>query len=91
MGLILDGDISLLLNIDGDASLESIIDGEQDISIITKQYAAPVYTGLLQVTPTAEQQVLQTADHTLVENITINPIPSNYGLITWNGSTLTVS
>ena len=25
------------------------------------------------------------------KNIRINPIPSNYGLITWDGSVLTVS
>lgn len=26
-----------------------------------------------------------------LRHVIINPIPSNYGLITWNGSTLTVS
>ena len=51
----------------------------------------PVYTGEITVTPTQETQVLETADHSVLDNITINPIPHNYGLITWDGSALTVS
>lgn len=51
----------------------------------------PVYEGEYTVTPGAEEQILQTRKTLLTENIVINPIPSNYGKITWNGSTLTVS
>ena len=49
------------------------------------------YAGPYTVTPTNEEQVLATYHKTMTGNLTINPIPSNYGLITWNGSTLTVS
>lgn len=49
------------------------------------------YSGRYTVTPTRETQVLETANLKMAENVTINPIPSNYGLITWNGSTLVVS
>lgn len=49
------------------------------------------YTGEYEVTPSAEAQTLQTNGLRMLDNVTINPIPSNYGLITWNGSTLTVS
>lgn len=49
------------------------------------------YTGLYTVTPTDEAVVLNTNGLRMTDNITVNPIPSNYGLITWNGSTLTVS
>ena len=49
------------------------------------------YTGVYAVTPSAETQTLQTNGLRMLDNVTINPIPSNYGLITWNGSTLTVS
>ena len=52
-------------------------------------YAA--YDGAYEVTPTRETQTLQTASKVLAQNVTINPIPSNYGLITWDGHTLTVS
>ena len=51
----------------------------------------PGYEGEYTVTPQAVEQILQTKDKLLTDNIVINPIPSNYGLITWNGSTLTVS
>lgn len=49
------------------------------------------YTGSYTVTPTNETQTLRTKNYRMTDNVVINPIPSNYGLITWNGSTLTVS
>jgi hypothetical protein len=49
------------------------------------------YHGSYSVTPAAEAQTLHTTNKVLVEDITIGPIPDNYGLITWNGSELTVS
>lgn len=51
----------------------------------------PDYEGETTFTPSAEMQTIPTAHTVLLSDITINPIPSNYGLITWNGSTLTVS
>lgn len=49
------------------------------------------YTGATEVTPTQYTQVLNTNGKMVITNITVNPIPSNYGLVTWNGSVLTVS
>lgn len=49
------------------------------------------YTGPYEVTPTRETQVLGTAGRRMASDVTIAPIPQNYGLITWNGATLTVS
>lgn len=49
------------------------------------------YSGQYEWTPTQETQTIPISGKTAARNITINPIPSNYGLITWNGSTLTVS
>lgn len=51
----------------------------------------PTYDGGTTFTPSAEAQTIPTAHTVLLSDITINPIPSNYGLITWNGITLTVS
>lgn len=51
----------------------------------------PEYHGPVTVVPSAERQTLTTHDLYMVNDITIEPIPDNYGLITWNGSTLTVS
>jgi len=77
--------------LDGELSLNIPMDGE--VGIITKvvEHDLPTYTGETVITPSTTEQVLNTADKVVTRNIVINPIPSNYGLITWNGSTLTVS
>ena len=49
------------------------------------------YEGEYVVTPSSETQTLNTNHLRMTQNVTINPIPSNYGLITWNGSNLRVS
>ena len=58
---------------------------------MTNPRMAPSYTGTYTVTPSQQTQTLNTAGRTLAENITINPIPQNYGLITYNGGIITVS
>ena len=52
---------------------------------------APEYDGPYEVTPTATAQTLATRGLLSTADIVINPIPSNYGLIQWNGAVLTVS
>ena len=49
------------------------------------------YSGATEVTPSEEEQTLSTANLMLFDDIKVNPIPSNYGLITYNGTTITVS
>ena len=49
------------------------------------------YRGAYSVTPNSETQILSTANRMMGQNVVINPIPNNYGLITWDGSVLTVS
>ena len=51
----------------------------------------PVYEGEYEVTPTRQTQTLGTSQKVMVRDVVVNPIPSNYGLITYNGSVLTVS
>ena len=50
-----------------------------------------IYDGAYEWTPSESVQTIEIANKKALTNITINPIPQNYGLITWNGSTLTVS
>lgn len=52
---------------------------------------SPKYRGSYEFTPSEEQQIVQIDGKMAEENIVIKPIPSNYGLITWDGVTLTVS
>ena len=62
-----------------------------DMSVGVYAQIGEHYHGSYEVTPSSEAQVLDTDTLILDGNITINPIPSNYGLITWDGSTITVS
>lgn len=50
-----------------------------------------IYDGAYEWTPSDSVQTIEIADKKALTDIRINPIPSNYGLITWNGSVLTVS
>ena len=49
------------------------------------------YEGEYTVTPSSTTQVLETNGKVMTGNLTVNPIPQNYGLVTWNGSVLTIS
>ena len=51
----------------------------------------PFYDGPYEVTPSEEEQVIPIEGMRASQDVTINPIPSNYGLITWDGSRLRVS
>lgn len=59
---------------------------------VVKEYVdVQTYTGEYEVTPSAETQTLDTEGLRLTRPVTVNPIPQNYGLITYNGAVLTVS
>lgn len=49
------------------------------------------FEGPYMVTPTRSTQLLHTSGKAMISDVIINPIPSNYGLVTWNGSVLTIS
>ena len=74
-----------------DMSLDHIMSGE--FGIVTEIHGGsyPAYTGPTTITPSTETQTLATSHTSVLSNITINPVPSNYGRIDWNGSVLTVS
>ena len=71
----------------GTLSAPATISG--DLTIPASQSA--VYTGEYEFTPTRETQVININHKEALKNKTINPIPSNYGLITYHGSIITVS
>lgn len=80
-GLAVDG--NLTGNLSGGGGLSG--------ALSTPAITVPNYSGPYEVTPSRETQTLETAGKRCSQNIVVNPIPSNYGLITYNGSTLTVS
>lgn len=82
---ITDSVVAVSPSLSGDISVTA--------ELITKVIgsSADPYTGETEFTPTEETQVVPTENFFMTSNIIINPIPSNYGLITWNGAVLTVS
>ena len=75
---------ALSFGLEDNASMEFELETPNVIGVNT-------YDGPYEITPSTETQTLATDNLLMADNVTINPIPSNYGLITWNGSTLTVS
>ena len=50
----------------------------------------PEYPGPFEFTPSEETQVIPTEETSVYQNITIAPIPSDYGRIAWNGAGIIV-
>lgn len=73
------------------SSMEMDVDAEVITEIKTYIEDVDYYDGDYEFTPSQSAQTVQIKDKMARHDITINPIPSNYGLITWNGATLTVS
>ena len=84
----LSGVLTLSGTLSGTLSMPATIQGKLTVPL---HVLPPIYSGPYEVTPSDTEQVLDTDSFYMNGNITINPIPNNYGLITWNGSTLTVS
>lgn len=59
--------------------------------IVIEDHDTLPYRGEYEFTPTEDVQTVLINGLRATRNITINPIPSNYGKISWNGSVLTVS
>ena len=70
---------------------DSSYDCDLGTAIIVNQIVGDEYEGPYEFTPSDETQVVAINLKTATQDITINPIPNNYGRITWDGSVLTVS
>ena len=84
---IITGALSGASTIAGQLTGTGTVSGSLSVGHANVEY----YTGEYEFTPGEEAQTIPIAEKTAVTDITINPIPQNYGLITWNGSTLMVS
>lgn len=51
----------------------------------------PDYEGETTFTPSQETQIIPTGHTVLLSDITINPIPSNYGRITYSGGIISIT
>lgn len=69
-----------------ETSLEFALDCT--LNIVSSSF--PDYEGEYNITPSEEGQVLLTENEHTLHNIVVAPIPTNYGRISWDGSTITV-
>lgn len=87
--------MAIKLTVMADESAVLNIANSESVGLIAEPHividSTEIYDGAYEWTPTQSTQTIGIADKKALNNITINPIPQNYGLITWNGSTLTVS
>ena len=58
---------------------------------LTISGSIPSYPGETHVFPSDDVQIVPCHGWFMADDITIYPVPSNYGKIEWNGVTLTVS
>lgn len=61
------------------------------IQIASVEFPEETYEGEYTFTPSAEAQTIAINGKVALHNITIQPIPSNYGLVSWNGATLSIT
>lgn len=93
-----DGDFDILLDSDTPSDYDLDILEDESLNYVLDSGVAivnyiegEIYDGPTTITPSQDTQILQTNGFVLTKDITVAAIPSNYGLITWNGSVLTVS
>ena len=70
--------------------LQSTLDLSGSLTVPPIRGGVP-YTGDYEITPTEETQVLQTHGRILTKNITINPIPTDYGKVTWTSGHIRIT
>jgi len=80
------GDSVHLISVSGDKPLKL-----SQISTGSGGGTRPHYHGETEFVPTQAYQTVHTAGTLVDTDIVIDPIPSNYGKITWNGAVLTVT
>ena len=56
----------------------------ENVQTATEMVGGDVYAGPLEVTPSTTEQTLPTSGKVLAENVTIKPIPKEYGLVTYD-------
>lgn len=103
IGLAISGDDAVTLvsddvglfpvSINGDDPIDlSVSDSDQiQFDFAIGGVSGEHYAGTTEITPDGSDHTLLTAGMVVDEDIVIHKIPSNYGLITWDGSTLMVS
>lgn len=83
--LTVSGDESVPLSVGESPSLPLALD------VSYAGASLPDYTGETTVTPSGSTQTLETAGTSVRQDIVVEPVPSSYGLVSYDGSVLTIS
>jgi hypothetical protein len=91
MAVIKQASIVIETEKDAEIELSTRRKGQIPLEVSGGISAGDEYYGPYTVTPTEDEQVLNTAQKVASRDIVIEKIPYYYGRITWDGSVLTVS
>lgn len=86
--VVIGGEADLGLVIDGSAEIGLTADGSAEKILVV--HDTEYYMGEYDFTPGEEIITVPIEQLTANRDITIQPIPDNYGRILWNGSVLTI-
>lgn len=84
----LTGTLTSIGGLSGTISAEGGISGTVSIP---ERIPVDAYEGSYTITPSAEVQTIPVAQLLMRQDFTVEAIPDNYGLVTWNGAFLTIS
>ena len=85
----LSGSLAPQSGLSGSISGSGTLEGT--LSLSGGSIPVPEYGGPYEVTPTEEMQTLYTSGRLMSGNVTVNPIPTNYGKITVIGNRLKIT
>lgn len=82
---VLTGKLSATGVLQGAVSAEASLAGA-----LTIAGSVPSYHGSCEITPGDVPQIVECSGLLMPQNIVVNPVPSNYGRIDWDGISLSV-
>lgn len=88
--VVVDGRLGIDAVVDGRPGIDIVLDGEFDKVIKVTEHAMPVYTGATEVTPNFDEQILQTQNKTMLNDVTVHAIPVDQAINASSGYTVTI-
>ena len=88
---VANGNVIITPQIVGVDVIANELDAVIGFPIIREISGGEIYDGDYVITPTNEDQTFPTYGKLMARDLVVEKIPSNYGLISWNGAVLTVS
>lgn len=74
--VVIGGDTSLVQKVDGDCTLSVNVDGVSGVITTIEPHARAIYDGDYTVIPKVTEQVLQTKEKVMINDLTVKEIPT---------------